>query len=389
MDILSILLVFTIAQILVGELIRINLGNGIVFKPLDISVVFITFTWLLTHKDRYENIKKAPLFLPIVLFLLVAAFSLVINSSFLKQGELISSSLYLVRWIGYAGIYFIIKEFRPTFKKNMVNALLAAGLIFVLLGYVQYFFYQTLGNLSYAGWDEHLYRMFSTFLDPNFAGIFFVLFFILQFGNILSNPLKNSQNILQKAILILTFVAIFLTFSRSAIIMLIISSTVFLFITKRKKLILFLLASLLIMFAIASDYFNIENVNPFRIVSTAARVETSRNAMEIIAKNPILGIGFNTYRFAQVRYGFRNEINAKTSHADAAPDNSYLFIMATTGIVGFAAYTFLFYRIFLRYRKNAPIIASIVGLLVTGLFLNSLFYPPIMLWIWVLLGATD
>lgn len=389
MGVLNILLILTIAQILIGELVRINLGNGIILKPLDISVVLITFAWLVTNKDRYQAINKDPLFLPIVLFSSVAAFSLIINSAFFKQEELISSSLYLIRWIGFMGIYFVVKDFKPSFKKNIVNMQLVVGLIFVLLGYVQYFFYQTLGNLFYAGWDEHLYRMFSTFLDPNFAGILFVLFFILQLGSILKKSLKNPQSMVQKAMLILTFVAIFLTFSRSAIIMLIVSSTVFLFIANRKKLILFLLGSLLIMFVIASDYFNIENVNPFRIVSTAARVETSKNALEIIIKNPILGVGFNTYRFTQVRYGLRNSINAKDSHADAAPDNSYLFVLATTGIVGFAAYTFLFYRIFLRYRKNAVVIASLVGLLVSGLFLNSLFYPPVMLWMWVLLGTTD
>ena len=136
----------------------------------------------------------------------------------------------------------------------------------------------------------------------------------------------------------------------------------------------------------ASAYFNIENVNLFRAVSSEARLETAGNALLIIKNNPLIGVGFNSYRYAQFRYGLRNRANAQ-SHADSAPDNSFLFVIATTGIVGFILYLFLWVRVF--KISSVLAIASITGVFINSMFINSLFYPFIMLWLWIIIAIKE
>jgi O-antigen ligase len=228
------------------------------------------------------------------------------------------------------------------------------------------------------GWDEHMNRMFSVFFDPNFAGAFFVLFFLF-----LMNMFLQKRSLTTGLLIILTLGAVFLTFSRSALLMLIVSSCILFTFLSRKKLIVWLLLLTIIVIGVSSSFFDIANINLFRVVSSEARLETARNAIKIIEDHPLFGIGFNSYRYAQFRYNFRSQINL-TSHADSSPDNSLLLVLATTGIVGFILYLYFWFRLFKVVSILA--IASVAGIFVDSMFINSLFYPLIMFWLWIILA---
>ena len=217
-----------------------------------------------------------------------------------------------------------------------------------------------------------------------YAGIFFVLFFLFAINLFLK---KNNRVI--GLIAIFTLGAIFLTFSRSALIMLIVSSNLLFILQDKKRMIVLLLSIILLALMVSSRYYNIENINLFRIVSTEARLETAGNAIKIIQGNSIFGVGFNAYRYAQLRYGFRNDKALMTSHADAGVDNSFLFVLTTTGIIGLSSYLFLWHRILKKYWANPVVTSSILGVFIGSLFINSLFYMPITLWMWILLAATE
>lgn len=363
-----------------GEIARINLGNSVILRPLDAGIGLLFICWLSWKLYNREKIKPNKILLPLLLFTLSGFLSLVINSSSLSLNEFIISLSYSLRWLAYSSLFFVTYGFDSKFKKKAYNLLLILGIIIVGLGYLQYIYYPNLRNLFYLGWDEHMYRMFSIFLDPNFAGAFFVLFFLY----LLDRYLKK-RTALIGLILISTLIAVFLTFSRSALIMLLVSSSLFLILLKKKVLITLLFGIVFVAFIISSRFFNIENVNLLRTVSSKARIETSENALKIIQKNPIFGVGFNAYRYAQFKYGLSNEVNI-VSHADAGTDNSFLFVLATTGILGFLLYIFMWLRIV--RNVNSLAIASIVGVFVNSLFINSLFYPFIMFWIWILLALS-
>ncbi|MDZ4228312.1 MAG: O-antigen ligase family protein, partial [Candidatus Levybacteria bacterium] len=178
------------------------------------------------------------------------------------------------------------------------------------------------------------------------------------------------------------------TFSRSALMMLIISASLLFILMNKKIWIAILIGITFLVLVISSRYFNIENINLFRAVSSEARLETAKNAVKIIQDYPIFGIGFNAYRYAQFRYGFRNDLASSISHADASPDNSFLFVAATSGLVGFVLFVVLWFKILNYSMKNNPLVlSSIVGICINSLFINSLFYPFIMLWLWIIIAV--
>jgi O-antigen ligase len=236
--------------------------------------------------------------------------------------------------------------------------------------------------------------MFSVFFDPNFTGVLFVLFFIFLLSHIFNakkNGLWTRSRLFHVAIAVFTGVAILLTYSRTAIITLIASVIVF-FVTKQMYKMLLLLLCILFLFLFVSSDIKIEGLNPFRTVSAKARVESMQIATKIIEKNIFFGVGFNAYRFAQHRYGYRVSGEWETSHADAGTDNSFLFVFATSGIFGLFSYIFLLYAIFKLpvQKENKPLLyASMTGLCASALFLNTLFYPFVLLWTWTLFALME
>ncbi|MDO8660112.1 MAG: O-antigen ligase family protein [Candidatus Parcubacteria bacterium] len=400
MGLLKFILIAAIMLFPLGEVARLQLGSGFSLILNDLIVVGLFVIWsvkfLLNRKIGHDELLK-----PIIIFSCIGLSSLLINSRLVIDQEFFVSASYMLRWVAYGSLYFIIKQFDINFKKKIVNLLTIMGGIMVLGGYCQYFLYPNLRNLYYLGWDEHMHRMFASFLDPNFSGAFFVLYFIfligLMFKFIESKNFSRIRLMVYMAISILTLIAIFLTYSRSALIMLLFALFVFLLIKKKKKWIFAVIFIFMIFFAFNYQNFYIENINLFRTASTQARIKSAMEAINIIKRQPILGVGFNSYRYAQIKYGTRSNESAFKSHADAGTDNSFLFILATTGIVGFVSYLYLFFKLFrrLRVKENLSqdlvwlkpvIIASSIGILIDSLFINSLFYPFIMMWFWIMLA---
>ena len=140
----------------------------------------------------------------------------------------------------------------------------------------------------------------------------------------------------------------------------------------------------------------------FRIASSEARVESAIVAVNIAKDNLLTGVGFNAYRYAQINYGFRNLINSEKSHADAGADNSFLFVLATTGIFGLLIYLNflkeLFKKTYTTYKKESSYsmrktfsivtLSSLSGIIINAFFINSLFYPFILIWLFILMGIT-
>ncbi len=381
-----------------GEIARIQFKNNIAVTATDLFVflfVFISF-----FKYFFKRTNPTPKLLKsICLFLLVALVSMLINVSSLKNYEIIPSFLYLIRWVIYAGVYFSVLSLDKSVKSKIPLMLTSSGAVVLLLGFAQYFLYPNLRNLIYAGWDEHLYRMFSSFLDPNFAGAFFVLYFIFLLG-IISKTFKENDWIAKSSLLLLggaSAMGIFLTFSRSAYLMLGVGLLAWVFLQNKKKISLLII---LFLFILGAVYLLVgpksEGTNLLRITSTEARIPAAKTAFMIFQKNPIFGVGFNSYRYASQKYSFVGQPNNYPNHAGAGTDNSLLFILATTGVFGFLSYVFIWLRVLqIAKEKNkkdvfgSVLTVSLISLFVNTLFINSLFYTFIMLWMWTLIAYVE
>jgi O-antigen ligase len=184
-----------------------------------------------------------------------------------------------------------------------------------------------------------------------------------------------------------TIIAIYLTFSRTALVALI-SGVVFITIVKKrfKELAIIVIVLVISIFAFADIH--IEGLNPFRTASTNERIKSAVNTLTIIEKNMLIGVGFNSFRNAQIRYGFRNTQGSSISNSDSGTDNSYLFVLATTGILGFIPYI-LSYFLLCRNLYNTEgsggffLTGALVSVMVGSIFLNCLFYTPLLGWLFL------
>lgn len=349
--------------------------NEITITLLDLFVAVVVTLWIFLRK----KIPRSDLKKPILIFMGVLSVTLILNIPRLSVREVLVSSLYLIRWVFYSILFFAVLDL-TNLKKKINKAMIIGGGIIVVLGYLQLFLYSDLRNLFYAGWDEHLYRMFTwTFFDPNFAGSFFVLYLIF---------ISSFIKVKRKIIFILpaiTLIAIFFTFSRSAYIAGTAGTLVYLFILKQKKkfILTFLILLAFSVFALLKISPKSEGTNLLRTASGIARLDSAKSALAIIKDHPFLGVGFNSYRYAKRDYGFVNE-NKMIIHSGAGTDNSFLFILATSGILGLITFIYLLLKMILI--KDPVVVSSILAIVINSFFINALFYPPIMLWIWILLG---
>ncbi len=438
MGLLKLLVCAAIISMPLGQVTRIGIGHYTAVTLTDLLVAVLCLCWIIFLCLQRITWPRASLQKYILLFIAILLVSLAVNIRRFELNEIFSGSLYLFRWLFYASLYFIVKGFDEKYKKKLVYLLLFAGSLFIFFGYLQYMLYPDLRNLIYLGWDDHLFRLFSTVFDPNFAAVLINLFLFLVVGMIIVNK-KKSDNFFVGYIclFILGTIALLLTYSRSGYLMFAVGVLTMLFIASKKKLMIPFTIALLVGLLFIPKNLPSEGVNLLRTASIESRLTSMKQALTIIKDNPIFGVGFNMYSFAQERYEFTPQSKFSQMHSAAGTDNSFLFVLATTGIIGLVAYLLLWKKIievaFSHYdinrhsgkRSQVPdgtwrsasrisnglrgfwtsqndgreidpkksiaivIIGSSVGLFANALFLNSLFYPSVMLWMWVLIAITE
>lgn len=386
MTLIKFLFLLTLVSFVFGELIRFPI-LGFEIKPLDFSVVILYLSWLtyLIFKKRYSKF----FYFPSVFFLIISIISLILNSFSLDPDQLFFSLFYLLRWASYVGVVVIVLSFDTHFKEKIQKYLIALGLVVVFLGYIQQIYYPNLRNLYYLGWDDHLNRMFSVFLDPNFAGAFFVLYLIFLLDLLFKTYKKRFMFFILSIISAITFYAIYLTYSRSALLMLIAGLLIFFII---KKMYILIGCAVIVLFTftfLVPRAYTMEGTNLLRTASIDARLESARNALNIFYKNPIFGVGFNAYKFANERVNKASDVSGFGSHSISSADNSFIFVAATTGVVGLLAFFYFLQKILSINFDSALIVSSLIALSVDSLFVNSLFYSFLMFWFFVILGLRE
>lgn len=378
----TILILILALAIAIGQLIKIPIGTQGGITVLDITVAFFCLIGLL--KIKFHLKKPSPQILAALIFLFVATASLILSPLRLTTGDYIISFSYTGRFFLYLLFAWVI--FSNAFgnpKDNLGKAFLYSGISLAILGLLQFIFFPNLFALSYLGYDPHYFRTVSTFFDPNFAGAFFVLTAILLFQNFNKDKKWNAL------FLIIIYLALLTTFSRSSYLMFLISGLGISYFKKSRILLLIILilsAGLTLGFrnynqAVAKP----RNIN--RQQSATLRLNTWQQGLILFQKSPMLGIGYNTYRFGLKEYNLGDK-QFLNSHGSTSNDSSLLTVASTTGIIGLISFLCFLFFLFKGSNKQTRviIIPAILGLLFHSFFANSLFYPPILAWI-LFIGA--
>ncbi len=369
MDFLTWILTPAIAT---GQLIKLPLGSGGV-TLLDLTVIFLCLMGLIKLKLK---LKKPPLFIKSgILFILVAVLSLIFTPLHLLAKEYAISFFYTVRftayillgWLIYSGAY-------PTAR--IKKSLIFSGIILTFFGLMQFIFLPDLKFLANFGWDPHYFRAASTFLDPNFLGSYLTLTLLLLIQ-------QNSR-----LLFTLVYITLLLTFSRGAYLAFLASFLTLSFIKKSFKL--GVLTIVLFLVLLGGFYFYQKMVAEPRGIdrteSASFRLTTWQQGATLFQTHPILGIGFNAYRYAIREYRLGDKLFL-SAHGSSTNDSSFLFVTSTTGTIGLFVFLLFLCSLVWNNIKKPLLFAGLLGLIIQSVFANTLFYPPILLWI-ILLGST-
>lgn len=367
---LSFVLIFSLIS---GQLIKIPSGIQGGLTLLDLTIILLDIFALVQLKFR---LKKPPFWIQAAfLFLLIGFLSLLFTPLKLQLSEYFLSSAYTIRIAAFLVLGWVMQSGGlKTIKRYIPHILLFSGLGIATLGLLQFLFLPDLGFLASKGWDPHYFRTTSTFLDPNFVGAYFVLSLIL---------LTQLKFKFQPIIFALVYLSLLTTFSRSSYLMFFVSFISLSFFKKSIKMaVLTIVLSLLLLLSF-QIYIVLVNrsIQLDRNETARLRLSAWQQGLEVFQKNPILGAGFNAYNFALQQYnlGDKHFLSGKGATSN---DSSLLYILSTTGILGLFAYLlFLLSLIKTAPQKNPIILVAILGLLAHSLFVNSLFYPFIFIWI--------
>lgn len=399
-------------------------GQNAPLTANDLLIPLTISSWLLRRiLNRNLGIDRVVIW--VGAFVLVDIISLSFNISKLSSKEFLIASMYLIRWIEYALLYMVVRDtFRSEKEiKSLLYAFIGSGVLVALLGFIQLILFPNMSQIvaiatsdvaSLQGLDPHQQRLVSVFLEPNHLAGYFIIFTAALLSLAVVERNRRTKLVwLVSSVLVLTAMA--LTQSRAGFIGL---ATAGLFMSKSKnrKPILIALGVIMIVVLLSpktssklkgifySDSSSDAIVEICGIKfrpdgSAAARLGVWSDAGRTIAVNPVIGCGYNAYKFASAR---ANNRQPSVNRGEAGAANSYLTLFATTGIIGLIAYLGIIFGMVRRFSKAAEkyqgtlagalsfaVATSVIGLAIHATTIESLFFPQIMFAIWVLSGLAS
>lgn len=252
-----------------------------------------------------------------------------------------------------------------------------------VLGWLQYVYIPDTRNLVYLGWDDHYLRMIGTIFDPGFLGAIVGLgALILQHKLFTMKFEKSSRFALLQWMWLLCVSALLFTYSRASFVAFA-CGTLFLFYRERKRgyigILAFFSLAVLCLPRPASEGARLE-----RTVSIVARVNSVQSGVSRLSGfEYVLGKGWYAGKEEGTHPVGGNQVGSHNS----APENSFIFILSSIGLVGLGLGLWCAYALlsFFQWRSEAVLIFVSMG--GHAFFSNTLFYPFVLLYAAALLAT--
>ena len=380
----------TLVMLSFGQLLRVNLTIG-AFYPHDVSIGLFLASYLLgqlvfRHKNSVIHFYQRAQFKQYWLEIVAGLWLALSLSYHLFGSHNLIPMLYSGRILFYS--LFIIFSFKQLKLWQKVDFLPRWLWFFLIINFVtffglaQYFLFYDLRALYFLGWDDHLGRLVSTLLDPNFAG------FLIGFGLIYWQSLKTKLSpwIYWSANLIF-ILALTLTFSRASYLSTLTGLGLTSLLSKSRSA---KLANVVIILGLIGGIIFIpkppgEGGKLLRSASIKARIVNDLSS---------LGLPTNFERLKQSKVITHNQsLIMQTTHSYTInhqlpfhatwPNNLEVFIYHQFGLVGLI----LFLVILIKwgkqlYLKNKLAGIFLIGLLIHAQFNNTAFEPFVFLIFW-------
>lgn len=353
-----------------GQIIRIG-----VLQPIDVVAALGGLYAII------RNFKRPKSFLYFENFLIIALATWIYSILLFKNLEVLFGLLYLFRIAAYFYFFIYVWNFvreKLSNKELVINSLLLVTVVSGVFGWVQYFIIPSLIPFFTWGWDEHLYRLVGTFLDPTFLGLILVFGILTSFYMFLTKRKK-----VYIPIIIFLLVSLAFTYSRGSYLALLVGLISYaLFKRKIKQIILIILTLVILIFLLPTSGNHVLRIT--REFSVIARIDNYLETIKVFEKSPVFGIGYNNLCLAKNEF---IKFESTSSHSCSGSDSSLLMVLATTGVVGTIILIVLGAKIWTESSDFYKIM--MVSLLVHSLFSNSMFYSWVLGFVLVLFAAHE
>lgn len=298
-----------------------------------------------------------------------------------------SGLVYLVRfivyslwcWVGYA----LVKS-KVVTVNGWLWVLILSGILLFISGVIQLIWLPDLRVLESYGYDPHFNRMTGSLLDPNFFGGLMGVGLVVALNQFLEHKKKVGL-----IIAIIFGLGVVLSFSRSAYLMVGVMSMGLAF--WRSKKLLIVLALIVGILFVTVPRFGDRVIGGFQADASAKeRIESWQKGLTVWQSSPVFGVGFNNIRIVSEKEGLLKIFSSNGGNSGAGVDSSALFVMATTGVMGLICFGgfwgSVWRKVWENKSSNGVFLIVFCGLFIQSWFVNSLFLPIIMMWIYLWAG---
>ncbi len=339
-----------------GQLFRLDLF-GYSFPLIDPLIIALGIVNFLYHRQHHLPAQNRAF----AIFCLFSVINSLIHYFFFRLGTL-ATSLYLARLLALVSLLIYPVSRHLDQKLNRFTGLVLVTC--VGFGLIQYFLWPDFTTFSALNWDPHLNRIVGSFLDPTFTALTYLMFFIRLFFSLPQNRL----------LLVICYLAISLTYSRSTLLSLIFFSVFVSLKTHKPKISLYALV------IVTATIFLLprppgEGTKLERTSTIKAKLVNYQEGLSLFFRSPLIGHGYNN--ISQVR-----QITNPSSHANNGFDGSLLTILVTSGIIG--GYFFILGLGHELKHPNLAYQSILIAVLTHSLFANSLLYP----WVFFLVAVS-
>ncbi len=397
-----------VAALLPFASIPINLGFNPTF--LDIALAFLFMMWVARVLTRQDEVpfRFTALGLPLLTFIVLAIFSFVIGMS--HAGLQIQIIRHFAEILLALALYFVIVNIVRTRERleRIVSALIVAGgvsaafgiLFYVLprdatirmLSLLRVFKYPTGDSVLRFIEDnpDNALRAISTSIDPNVLGGLMILV-----GALTAPQIFAARPVLPRPLTIATWLAMFvclvLTFSRGALVGLAAALVVIAFVKYRRVLPILLIGAVIFYLAPFTQGYVQHLMDAFlgADLATQMRLGEYKDALILISRNPIFGVGF---------------LGTPDIDTYLGVSSVYLLMAEEMGVVGVAAFLLTMMLYFWRAafawlnglredERLAPVLlgltSALVGSMTAGLvdhYFFNLDFPHSVTLFWLFVG---
>lgn len=324
--------------------------TGPFLPDLFLSTIAVIFIYISIRDKEYKY------YLNYFFFIFIFFYLIIIISSLVSEYKIFSleSSIFYFRYLIFALATWFLIENNKNFIKIFTYFLLFTFLYALIDGYYQYLY-----SNSIFGFDhEHPFRLNLPLDDKLFMGGYLSRIFPFLFGLVLITFKLNKGNyIFIGTLLILTDVLIFVSAERTALFLLTLSTIIILILLSELKLfrLVTIILSFLIIIIISFSSPEIKERNvDYTLEQMGATNESKkinifspqheshfRGAFNMFKENVALGVGPNVFRKVCNYEGYRHNGLTCSTH----PHNSYMQLLAETGVITFTIYISLFFLI--------------------------------------------